>query len=139
MISTPYPVMEEDDDWLNDTTGPNQGGATDPLTNVEYDRIASKYSDVRLSLFSLFGDRELMIGRVQGGYYRWEINDFTRRFRFFLLNLSPTFETFRESTWKSSCPSRFTYYSIFTNQSGSVERLHTRSQSSEEGGYLEHR
>jgi hypothetical protein len=46
MISTPYPAMEEDDDWLNDTTGPNQGGATDPLTNVEYDRIASKYSDV---------------------------------------------------------------------------------------------
>jgi hypothetical protein len=45
MISTPYPAMEEDDDWLNDT-GPNQGGATDPLTNVEYDRIASKYSDV---------------------------------------------------------------------------------------------
>jgi hypothetical protein len=45
MISTPYPAMEEDDDWLNDT-GPNQGGATDPLTKVEYDRIASKYSDV---------------------------------------------------------------------------------------------
>ena len=45
MISTPYPTMEEDDDWLDDS-GPNQGGATDPLTNVEYDRIASKYSDV---------------------------------------------------------------------------------------------
>ena len=52
MISTPYPAMEEDDDWLNDT-GPNQGGATDPLTNVEYDRIASKYSDVRLYLLHL--------------------------------------------------------------------------------------
>lgn len=37
--------MEEDDDWLDDS-GPSQGGATDPLTNVEYDRMASKYSDV---------------------------------------------------------------------------------------------
>ena len=59
MISTPYPAMEEDDDWLNDT-GPNQGGATDPLTNVEYDRIASKYSDVCPLLptrtFSLSGE-----------------------------------------------------------------------------------
>lgn len=45
--------MEEDDDWLNDTSGPNQGGATDPLTNVEYDRIASRYSDVSLLLFAL--------------------------------------------------------------------------------------
>jgi hypothetical protein len=35
----------EEDDWLDDS-GPSQGGATDPLTNVEYDRIASKYSDV---------------------------------------------------------------------------------------------
>jgi len=53
MISTPYPAMEEDDDWLNDSSGPNQGGATDPLTNVEYDRLASKYSDVRFSFFLL--------------------------------------------------------------------------------------
>jgi hypothetical protein len=70
MISTPYPAMEEDDDWLNDT-GPNQGGATDPLTNVEYDRIASKYSDVcpllPTRIFSLFeglgADCRLDIGR----------------------------------------------------------------------------
>jgi hypothetical protein len=70
MISTPYPAMEEDDDWLNDT-GPNQGGATDPLTNVEYDRIASKYSDVcplsfNSSLFTLRregADVRLDIGR----------------------------------------------------------------------------
>jgi hypothetical protein len=70
MISTPYPAMEEDDDWLNDT-GPNQGGATDPLTNVEYDRIASKYSDVcplssTLHLFTLRmegADNRLDIGR----------------------------------------------------------------------------
>ena len=71
MISTPYPAMEEDDDWLEDT-GPNQGGATDPLTNVEYDRIASKYSDVcpllPTRIFSLYGregaDNRLDTGRV---------------------------------------------------------------------------
>jgi hypothetical protein len=67
MISTPYPAMEEDDDWLNDT-GPNQGGATDPLTNVEYDRIASKYSDVcpllPTRIFSLFEWKELMLGWI---------------------------------------------------------------------------
>jgi hypothetical protein len=71
MISTPYPSMEEDDDWLDDS-GPNQGGATDPLTNVEYDRIASKYSDVRplssnSNLFTLRregADVRLDIGRV---------------------------------------------------------------------------
>jgi hypothetical protein len=64
MISTPYPAMEEDDDWLNDT-GPNQGGATDPLTNVEYDRIASKYSDVRspLSTLNVDTDNRLVIGK----------------------------------------------------------------------------
>jgi hypothetical protein len=36
----------EDDDWLHDSSAPNQGGVADPLTNVEYDRLASKYSDV---------------------------------------------------------------------------------------------
>jgi hypothetical protein len=48
MIAVPYPTaMDEDgdDDWLHDS-GPGQGGVTDPLTNVEYDRLASKYSDV---------------------------------------------------------------------------------------------
>jgi hypothetical protein len=71
MISTPYPAMEEDDDWLNDTSGPNQGGATDPLTNVEYDRIASKYSDVcpppclfTLLIHSSDGRLELIIGWI---------------------------------------------------------------------------
>ena len=47
-ITLPKPsAMDiEDDDWLHDSTTPYQGGVADPLTNVEYDRLASKYSDV---------------------------------------------------------------------------------------------
>ena len=63
MIAVPYPAtMDEDDDWLNDT-GPSQGGATDPLTNVEYDRLASKYSDVSL----LPGNLNEMVILTSGG------------------------------------------------------------------------
>lgn len=46
----------EDDDWLHDSTTPYQGGVADPLTNVEYDRLASKYSDVCPPHFELLRD-----------------------------------------------------------------------------------
>lgn len=41
--------MDEDDDWLE--AGPsNQGSSADPLVEQEYQRIATRYSDVsRLS------------------------------------------------------------------------------------------
>jgi hypothetical protein len=127
MISTPYPAMEEDDDWLNDS-GPNQGGATDPLTNVEYDRIASKYSDVcpllPTRIFSLFEGKELIIGWIQGGNHRWEISNAARRFRFFLLYFSTTFEAFGEFTWESSCPTRSPLYPILPDKLGYIKRLY---------------
>jgi hypothetical protein len=47
-----YNMDIEDDDWLHDSSAPYQGGAADPLTNVEYDRLASKYSDVRPPLLA---------------------------------------------------------------------------------------
>lgn len=37
-----------DDDWLDDDA-PRQGGSADPLTSREYDRLASRYSDVSTS------------------------------------------------------------------------------------------
>lgn len=39
-----------DDDWL-DASAPNQGGTADPLTSREYERLASRYSDVRPPLY----------------------------------------------------------------------------------------
>ncbi len=38
--------MDEDDDWLSPPSQ-SQGGMTDPLVEQEYQRIASRYSDVR--------------------------------------------------------------------------------------------